>query len=241
MDKRTFIKTGIAGIIGMVSFPLLARGKTGMLRQSRRFRLPELPYSYDALEPYIDKKSLYIHHTGYHADYARNFNAALKEAGLTPSCVREILKASSQYPETVIKNGAGYLNHRIFWQSVSPTGGGLPYGRISSLITRDFGSFEQFKEHFESKAFNTGSSGWVWLVYRYGRLKITATSDAYNPFMNTLSAEQQGFPLLCLDLCEHAYDHNDAEAKSEYIPAFWKIINWESANLKLEKATAINE
>jgi superoxide dismutase, Fe-Mn family len=235
MDKREFIKTGFFGTLGLLTVPAFARNKSGKFSQPKKFQLPELPYAYDALEPYIDKETMMLHHDKHHAAYTDKFNAALSEAGLTPSTAREILIEASKYNAAIVNNGGGYFNHKIFWKCLSPTGGGNPTGKIGDLITRDFGSYANFKELFTQEAKNVFGSGWTWLVTDNGTLKIVSTANQYSPIMDVVPAEKRGSPLLCLDVWEHAYYLKYQNRRAEYIDAFWNIVNWETANNKLDK------
>jgi superoxide dismutase, Fe-Mn family len=235
MNKRDFIKTGVFGALGLMSIPVFARGKGGLFAQSKEFQLPELPYAYDALEPFIDKETMVLHHDKHHAAYTEKFNAALKEAGLAPGSAREILIEASKYSPAIVNNGGGYLNHKMFWKCLSPNGGGLPNGKIADMIIRDFGSFEHFRELFTTEAKSIFGSGWTWLINSNGILKITSTANQNNPMMDIIPSEEQGTPLLCLDVWEHAYYLKYQNRRAEYIDAFWNIVNWEIPNIKLEK------
>ncbi len=238
MNKRDFIRTGVVGALGLLSTPLIAGRRSGLFQPQKEFLLPELPYAYDALEPYIDKETMVIHHTKHHANYTEKFNAALREAGLNPSSAREILSEASKYNKAIVNNGGGFLNHKIFWKSLSPQGGGLPGGPIGDLIKKDFGSFEAFKDKFNSEAKAVFGSGWTWLVIDNGTVKIVSTANQDNPVMDILPPEKRGTPLLCLDLWEHAYYLKYQNRRAEFIDAFWNIVNWETANKKLEKISA---
>ncbi len=239
MKKRDFIKTSVVGTLGLLSAPLFAGNKGGLFSQPKEFQLPELPYAYDALEPYFDKETMLVHHTKHHATYTAKFNDALKEAGLTPANAREILSQASKYNSAVVNNCGGFLNHKMFWKCLSPSGGGAPAGKIAELIDRDFGSFEAFKTLFNTEAKNVFGSGWVWLVNDNKKLKVVTTANQDNPFMDTLPPEKKGFPLLCLDVWEHAYYLKFQNRRAEYIDAFWNVVNWETANIKLEKSSGV--
>jgi superoxide dismutase, Fe-Mn family len=241
MNKREFIKTGFLGTLGLLSLPSIAKSKNELFAQTKEFLLPELPYAYDALEPFIDKETMMLHHSKHHAAYTDKFNAAIKEAGLAPASVREVLINASKYSAPIVDNGGGYLNHKIFWKSMSPNGGGMPQGRIAELITRDFESYDRFKELFTAEAKNIFGSGWAWLVYDKDALKIVTTANQYNPIMDIVPFEKRGVPLLCLDVWEHAYYLKYQNRRAEYIDAFWNIINWEAANIKLAKSSIPEE
>ena len=234
MNKREFLKTGLIGTIGLAGIPSYARKKI-FLSPAKEFKLPELPYKYDALEPYIDKETMMLHHQKHHAGYTAKFNAALQNAGLTPNTAIDILKEASKYNAGIINNGGGYLNHKMFWKFLSPDGGGIPDGDIAALIVRDFGSYDTFKEKFGQAAKTLFGSGWAWLIIQDNKLKITTTSNQDTPFMDTLPKDQQGFPLLNIDVWEHAYYLKYQNRRAEYVDAFWNIVNWERVNLRYKK------
>jgi superoxide dismutase, Fe-Mn family len=239
MNKRDFLKIGAAGALGLISSPLLAGKRGTLFSEPKEFVLPELPYPYDALEPYIDKETMIVHHTKHHAAYTAKLNEALKEAGLSPATVRELIVEASKYNTAIVNNAGGYLNHKMFWKCLSPSGGGNPSGNIASLIDRDFGSFDAFKTLFNTQAKAIFGSGWTWLVLDGEKLKIVNTANQDNPLMDTLTPDQKGFPLLCLDVWEHAYYLKYQNRRAEYIDAFWNIVNWELPNKKLEKNSVI--
>jgi Fe-Mn family superoxide dismutase len=237
MDKRTFLKTSLAGIGGLISYPLYAKDKSAHSikgSQPGKFKLPDLPYPYDALEPYIDTKTLTIHHSMHHAAYTKKFNAAVSEAGITGKSAREILKEVSKYPVSVRNNGGGYLNHKIYWKVMSPNGGGMPQGDLLESINRDFGTFDNFKNEFSDAAKKLFGSGWTWLIVADGKLKVTSTPNQDNPIMDI--AEVQGFPILCIDVWEHAYYLKYQNRRAEYVDAFWNVINWDMVSKKFKKA-----
>ncbi len=237
MDKRTFLKTGAVGLGGLFTFSSLYAGKIARKifkpRHIREFKLPELPYAYDALEPYIDAETMKIHHTKHHAGYAAKFNIAVKEAGINGKNAREILSEVSQYPDAVRNNGGGYFNHKLFWRVLSPGGGGEPEGILLDAINDSFGSFEAFKTSFSQAAKTLFGSGWVWLILSEGELKITATQNQDSPLMDI--AEVKGTPLLMIDVWEHAYYLKYQNRRAEYVSAFWNIVNWEFISNKYSK------
>jgi Fe-Mn family superoxide dismutase len=235
MDKRDFLKTGFSGLLGVMAMPVVARKQSSWLKGKKEFVLPKLPYAYDALEPYIDKETMEIHHSKHHAGYTRKFNAALEKSGLQPKSAREILKNISKYNEAIRNNGGGYLNHKIFWKSLSPDGGGDPSGEIAAAINNDFGSFTNFKEAFGTAAKSHFGSGWAWLVVDNNKLKIVTTANQDNPIMDILPDEKKGWPLLCIDVWEHAYYLKYQNKRTDYVDAFWDIVNWNTVNEKLSK------
>ena len=240
MDKRSFIKSGLAGLGGLIAYPLFANKGTRSLlnneNQPVQFKLPDLPYSYNALEPYIDEVTMTIHHSKHHAGYTKRFNKAVMEAGITGKNAVQILKEVSKYPEAVRNNGGGYINHRLYWKVLSPNGGGQPEGDLADSINRDFGSFENFKDKFSTAAKAQFGSGWAWLIFSDGNLKVISTPNQDNPIMDI--AQEKGFPLLCIDVWEHAYYLKYKNRRADYVDAFWNIINWDTVARRYKKATA---
>jgi len=190
------------------------------------FELPKLSYQYDALEPYIDARTMEIHHTKHHAAYTNNLNNAVKDTPAEKLSITDILKYISKYPAAVRNNGGGFFNHNLFWEIMTPNGGGQPGGELLQAIERDLGSFEQFKQHFSNAAATRFGSGWAWLVRKPdGSLTVTSTPNQDNTLMDI--AEVKGTPILGLDVWEHAYYLKYQNRRPEYIEAFWEIVNWE--------------
>ncbi|HAN17631.1 MAG: superoxide dismutase [Bacteroidetes bacterium GWC2_33_15] len=188
------------------------------------FELPKLAYAYNALEPYIDAMTMEIHHTKHHAAYTNNLNNAIKDSENENKSIEEILKNISKYPMVVRNNGGGYYNHNVFWEIMSPNGGGEPKGDLLQAILKDFGSFEKFKESFNNAAATRFGSGWAWLVNQNGKLVISSTPNQDNPLMDV--AEIKGTPILAIDVWEHAYYLKYQNRRPEYINAFWNVIDW---------------
>ncbi|MCB0557915.1 MAG: superoxide dismutase [Lewinellaceae bacterium] len=192
------------------------------------FTLPDLPYAYDALEPHIDARTMEIHHTKHHAGYTNNLNNAIAGTELEKMKIEDILAHISKHSTAVRNNGGGYWNHKLFWEIMSPNGGGQPSERmnIHKAITRDFGSFDKFKTEFANAAATRFGSGWAWLcVDKKDKLFITSTANQDNPLMDI--ADKKGTPILGLDVWEHAYYLNYQNRRPDYIGAFWNVINWE--------------
>jgi Fe-Mn family superoxide dismutase len=192
------------------------------------FELPKLKYAYDALEPNIDARTMEIHHTKHHAAYTNNLNNALKDTDLANKSIEEILKNISKHPMVVRNNGGGFYNHNLFWEIMSPKGGGQPKGDLLNAITRDFGSFEKFKELFNGAAATRFGSGWAWLVKQGDKLIVSSTPNQDNPLMDV--AEVKGTPILGLDVWEHAYYLKYQNRRPEYIDAFWNVVDWDQVN-----------
>ncbi|CAA9564809.1 MAG: Superoxide dismutase [Mn] [uncultured Truepera sp.] len=185
------------------------------------FELPNLPYPNDALEPHIDARTMEIHHDKHHGTYTTKLNAAVKGTELEGLSIEEVLaKGADTLPPAVRNNGGGYYNHNRFWEWLSPQGGGEPSGELAEAITRDFGSFDAFKEEFAAAAANRFGSGWAWLVSDGGALSITSTPNQDNPAMEGKHA------VLGLDVWEHAYYLNYQNRRPDYVTAFWNVVNW---------------
>ena len=197
------------------------------------FELPKLDYSYDALQPHIDARTMEIHHTKHHGAYTNNLNAAIENTDLAGKSIESILAQISKAPVAVRNNGGGYYNHNLFWKVMSPNGGGIPSGDLAAAINKDFGSFDQFKEQFNKAAATRFGSGWAWLVKNSsGSLVVTSTPNQDNPLMDI--AEVKGTPILGLDVWEHAYYLNYQNRRPDYINAFWNVINWNEVELRFK-------
>ena len=188
--------------------------------------LPELNYSYDALEPHIDAKTMEIHHTKHHQAYVNGLNAALeKEPNLANAGLGNLCQMVNNLPDSVktaVRNhGGGHYNHSLFWSIMSPNGGGSPSGNVADLIDSSFGSFDKFKEEFANAAMTRFGSGWAWLVCKDGKLSITSTANQENPLMTG-----EGTPILGLDVWEHAYYLNYQNLRGGYIGAWWNVVDW---------------
>jgi superoxide dismutase, Fe-Mn family len=193
------------------------------------FELPQLPYAYDALEPNIDRATMEIHHTKHHQAYTTNLNNAIQGTELENKSIEELLQNISSAPAAVRNNGGGYYNHNLFWEILAPNGGGEPTGAVAEAITSSFGSYEKFKEEFAKAATTRFGSGWAWLCkMEGGALQICSTANQDNPLMDV--SECKGFPILGLDVWEHAYYLKYQNRRPEYISAFFNVINWEEVN-----------
>ena len=206
------------------------------------FTLPDLPYGYDALEPYIDTCTMFIHHTKHHAGYTNKLNAALaKYPEWENKSIEEILGNLDAVPEdirtAVRNNGGGYYNHALFWTVMSPKGGGEPAGALRDAIEQAFGGFEAFKDAFSKAAAGRFGSGWAWLVVTEdGKLAVTSTPNQDNPLMKGY-VDVVGTPILGLDVWEHAYYLRYQNRRPAYIQAWWNVVNWEEVARRFEEAT----
>lgn len=196
------------------------------------FELPQLAYAYDALEPHIDARTMEIHHTKHHQAYITNLNNAIAGTDLEGKTIEEILQNCLDKP-AVRNNGGGFWNHNLFWEILSPTGGGAPTGKLGDAITAKFGSFEAFKDEFAKAATTRFGSGWAWLCVTNGELEICSTANQDNPLMGEGC---KGTPVLALDVWEHAYYLNYQNRRPDYIQAFFNIVNWEAVSAKYEAA-----
>lgn len=190
------------------------------------FTLPDLPYDYDALEPHIDGQTMRIHHDKHHAGYTNKLNAAIEGTDLEGSSIEDILAGVNNHSAGVRNNGGGFYNHSLFWNIMSPNGGGEPGGSLGEQINKDFGSFEAFKEKFSNAAATQFGSGWAWLcVHEGGRLEVCSSPNQDNPLMPGVGCG--GFPILGLDVWEHAYYLKYQNQRPAYIEAFFNVINWD--------------
>lgn len=194
-----------------------------------KHELPALPYSFDALEPHIDARTMEIHHDRHHATYVNNLNDALEgHDALAEKSVEELISDLDAVPESirtaVRNNGGGHANHTLFWEILSPNGGGAPTGELAKAIDDTFGSFDKFKEEFTDAAIKRFGSGWAWLVVKDGSLAVTSTPNQDSPLMEGAT------PILGLDVWEHAYYLKYQNKRPDYVAAFWNVVNWEEVN-----------
>lgn len=196
------------------------------------FELPKLPYAHDALEPHVDARTMEIHHGKHHAGYTNNLNAAIEGTDLEGKSIEDILANMGDSP-AVRNNGGGYYNHDLFWQVMSPDGGGAPSGDLAAAIDSMCGSFDGFKEAFAKAAATRFGSGWAWLcVHKGGKVEVCSTPNQDNPLMSGVGCG--GTPILGLDVWEHAYYLNYQNRRPDYINAFWNIVNWEEVTRRFE-------
>lgn len=199
------------------------------------FKLPDLPYSFDALEPYIDAKTMEIHHDKHHGGYVSKLNNAVEGTDLEGKSLDELMKNVSKHPTAVRNNGGGHYNHSLFWTIMGKDKGGEPTGGVAEAIKSEFGSFEDFKEKFSNAAATRFGSGWAWLIVKdNGSLAITSTPNQDNPVMDV--TEEKGTPILGLDVWEHAYYLKYQNKRPDYIDAFFNVINWEEVHRRYEQA-----
>lgn len=198
------------------------------------FKLPELPYAYDALEPAIDQKTMEIHHSKHHNGYVTKLNKAVEGTELADKTIEDLIANLDQVPndiQTAVRNnGGGHLNHTLFWEALQPPAeDNQPQGDLADKIEANFGSFADFKEAFSEAATGQFGSGWAWLAEKDGQLKVIGTPNQDNPISDGWN------PLLGIDVWEHAYYLNYQNRRPDYIEAFWTIINWDKVSERLTK------
>lgn len=202
------------------------------------FTLPELGYSYDALEPHFDKETMEIHHSRHHQAYVNNANAALEGSEWADKSAEEVIANLDKIPadkQTAVRNNAGgHANHSLFW-TVLKTGTELK-GSLKDAIVRDFGSVEAFQEQFEKAAATRFGSGWAWLVKQGDKLAVVSTANQDSPLMGKDVAGCEGTPIIGLDVWEHAYYLKYQNKRPDYIKAFWNVVNWGKAQENFDKA-----
>lgn len=249
-SRRDFIKKSAALALGSfllsdIKSTTLNDEKNSMLNQKpliekQAFSLPVLPYSYDALEPYIDKLTMEIHHSKHHQAYVTNLNKALEsiDGAMVGNNfeIESILKNIDKLPVAVRNNGGGHYNHSLFWTLMKPHGSSINEGKLALAINTNFGSFEGFKKKFSDTAMSRFGSGWAWLVVTNNGLEITSTPNQDNPLMNLSSIEIKGTPVLALDLWEHAYYLKNQNRRADYIASWWNVVNWETVESLYTKA-----
>ncbi len=198
------------------------------------FELPKLPYAYNALEPNIDEQTMKIHHDKHHQGYTDKLNDAIKGTDQEGKTIENILMNLDKKNKAVRNNGGGYYNHTLFWEVMSPDGGGKPKGDLLGAIESAFGSFEDFKEKFSTAAKTQFGSGWAWLcVHEGGKVEVCSTPNQDNPLMPKVGCG--GNPILGLDVWEHAYYLKYQNKRPDYVEAFWNVVNWEEVSARYAK------
>jgi superoxide dismutase, Fe-Mn family len=193
------------------------------------FELPKLNYAFNALEPHIDAKTMEIHHGKHHQAYVTNLNNAIKDSDADKLSIEEICKNISKYPMAVRNNGGGHYNHSLFWEIMTPNGGGIPTNEIGKAIEAELGGFEKFKTDFTAAGATRFGSGWAWLCVKAdGKLCVCSSPNQDNPLMDI--SECKGTPVLGMDVWEHAYYLNYQNRRPDYMAAFFNVINWDKVN-----------
>ncbi|WP_420146965.1 superoxide dismutase [Spirosoma sp.] len=198
------------------------------------FVLDPLPYPSDSLEPNIDKQTMEIHHGKHHNAYVTNLNNAIAGTEMENKSIEDLLANISQEPIAVRNNGGGHYNHTLFWNTISGSGGGQPTGELADAINQKFGSYEAFKEEFTKAATTRFGSGWAWLILTpEGQLAVTSTPNQDNPLMDI--AEVKGFPIIGLDVWEHAYYLKYQNRRPDYIAAYFNVVDWNAAEKRYQQ------
>ncbi|KGR81547.1 superoxide dismutase [Lysinibacillus odysseyi] len=198
------------------------------------YKLPELTYAYDALEPHIDARTMEIHHSKHHNTYVTNLNAAVEGTEFADKDINELIANLDALPadkQTAVRNnGGGHANHTLFWEVIAPGGSKEPVGEVKAAIEAKFGSFDAFKEEFAKAATTRFGSGWAWLIVDGDSVAITSTPNQDSPVMEGKT------PILGLDVWEHAYYLNYQNRRPDYIGAFWNVVNWDAVEKKFQEA-----
>ena len=201
------------------------------------FQLPPLPYASNALEPHIDARTMEIHHGKHHNAYVTNLNKAIEGTPLDGKSIEEILRGLDMKNAAVRNNGGGHFNHSLFWTIMGPSKGGTPSGALAESITRDFGSFDAFKEAFAKAGATRFGSGWAWLISdAAGKLTVASTANQDSPLMGAAVAGCAGTPILGLDVWEHAYYLHYQNRRPDYITAFWNVVDWDAVAVRYAAA-----
>jgi len=241
--KNKNILTMLVGVIAAVcsmafisSSPLIKKTNSPL----PPFTLPALPYAYDALEPYIDKMTMEIHHDKHHKAYVDNLNKAIaesKDSKLGTLTLSEILATIDKYPTAIRNNAGGHYNHSMFWTIMDSDINDKPSGELELALNKKYGSLEKFKEEFANAAKTRFGSGWAWLIVnKKGELHITSTANQDNPLMDVGNVEDRGYPVIGLDVWEHAYYLKYQNKRPDYIAAFWNVINWKEVSKRYDEA-----
>ena len=198
------------------------------------FVLPDLPYDYDALAPFISGQIQHLHHDKHHQAYVDNLNKAIAGTEHENKSLEELVKNAGKISPAVRNNGGGHWNHSFFWESLDEKAGGPPAGDLAKAIHDAFGTFETFKEKFANAGMTRFGSGWAWLIVKDGKLEITSTPNQDNPLMDV--AEVKGTPILGVDVWEHAYYLKYQNRRAEYLAAFWNVVDWKKVAERYEVA-----
>ncbi|MDV7695589.1 superoxide dismutase [Chryseobacterium soli] len=200
------------------------------------FTLPQLSYAYDALEPFIDQETMTIHHQRHHQAYVDNLNAALEKSNETTTDLEALLQRISEYSPAVRNNGGGHYNHSLFWELLSPEPKHIPEGKLAEAIDSAFGSLENLKAEMKKGGLGQFGSGWVWLYVKFsGALAVSSTPNQDNPMMD-IQSTNRGFPILGIDVWEHAYYLTYQNKRADYLEAFWSVLDWSVVEKKYEEA-----
>ncbi len=237
MNRTLYLSLVVLGISALVvGAAYYYRTNSKVFGQAQVYVLPPLPYAYNALEPYIDEQTMRIHYTKHHQAYVNKLNAALKDyPQVSKKPLEYLLAHTKEIPKAirtaVINNGGGHWNHSFFWEVMTPTSTKQPVGSVGEAIKKQFGSFDEFKKEFNKAALTVFGSGWAWLVYDKGKLRVIATANQDSPLTLGLT------PLLALDVWEHAYYLKYQNRRGDYNEAWWQVVNWDQVEKNYQKAT----
>lgn len=237
MKRRNFLTS--LGLISLAPSINKIEALTNQIKnrsnKMSKFELAPLPYAFNALEPYIDAQTMEIHHGKHHGAYVNNLNKAIEgKPELEGKSLEELFKNISSAPVAVRNNGGGHYNHTMFWNIMGPNKGGKPTGALADAINSTFGSFEKFQELFNNAATTRFGSGWAWLVLSDGKLVVTSTPNQDNPLMDV--AEVKGYPIMGLDVWEHAYYLKYQNRRPEYITNWWNVVDWDAIAKRFDEA-----
>lgn len=247
MDRKKFLTS--LGLLTAASGIKKVEAITNKLNQKidrsitmSKFELAPLPYAFDALEPHIDARTMEIHHDKHHAAYVNNLNKALESnTELAGKSLEEMFKMISKLPAAVRNNGGGHYNHAMFWNIMGPNKGGQPTGALADAINGTFGSFDKFKELVNNAGATRFGSGWAWLVLSDGKLVVSSTPNQDNPLMDLPTgqagvADVKGYPVLGIDVWEHAYYLHYQNRRPDYLNAWWNVVNWDEVAKRFASA-----
>ena len=243
MNRKINLGIIFIAFVAMISYHPIAQAinnykanKGGtIMTQTGKHVLADLPYAHDALEPYIDTRTMEIHHGKHHQAYVNNLNNAIAGTEMENMTLKEIFKNMSKYPMAVRNNGGGHWNHDLFWNIMAPNAGGKPSGDLLKAIEARFETFENFKDEFSRAGATRFGSGWAWLIVdANGELQVTSTPNQDNPLMDV--ADVQGMPILGVDVWEHAYYLKYQNRRPEYLENFWNVVNWDEVARRYAEA-----
>lgn len=230
-NKEEMTEVQVPSATAKDSIPAKGDPKSVVANQGA-FQMKGLSYGYNDLEPYMDGQTVETHYGKHHLGYCNKLNDAVKGTPLETMSIEEVLKGIDLKNSTLRNNAGGYYNHNIFWEIIGPKAGGRPTGKVAEMINKDFGTFDAFKTQFTDAAKGLFGSGWVWLVYQNdGTLKITTSINQDNPLMP--NAEVKGYPLMNIDVWEHAYYLKYKNERPKYIENFWQIVDWNKVEYRL--------